>query len=102
MMEMQTWSLKKPNGTTRESIIDCIVELLKRQKGTQVTIQKIAKHIKSNMDLKAKHADIARIMIEHGAISVDSSQRSTHIFDITDCVLRKRRTKKGRSHSRIE
>lgn len=102
MLDVQSWSIKKPNGTSKDLILDCMAEIVKRQRGTQVTIQKIAKHIKAKMDLKAKHADLAKLMIEHGAVTVGSSQRSTHIFDITGCVLKKRRARKGRSHSRIE
>jgi hypothetical protein len=102
MMEMQTWSFKKPNGISKESILDCIAGLLERQKGRHLTIQKIIKHVKSEMELKTRHADLAKLMLEHGAISIGSSQKNRHIFDITDCVLRKRRARKGRSHSRIE
>ena len=102
MMEVQSWSLKTPNGIEKDAVLDCIAEILRQQRGTVVTIQKIAKYLMSKMDIRAKHSDIAKLMLDSGAVSVGSSQRSTYIFDITDCVLRNRRVRKGRSHSRIE
>lgn len=85
--DLKSWSLSNLNGTPQEEVVVSISGLLSQQRGRLVSIQKIAKWLRSELGINAKHLDIRDIMISSGAKCVESTARNRYIFDITDCVL---------------
>ena len=85
--ELKSWSLNNTNGTEEDEVVVSISELLSQQRGRLVSIQKIAKWLREELGIKAKHLDLRDIMISSGAKCVESTVRNRYIFDITDCVL---------------
>ena len=85
--DIKSWSLNNNNGTPHDDVVVSISCLLSRQRGPLLSIQKIAKWLRVELAIRAKHRDIRDIMFELGATCVESTARNKYIFDITECVL---------------
>lgn len=85
--ELKSWSLNNLNGTSEDKVVGSIEGLLSQQRGRLVSIQKIAKWLREELSINAKHLDIRDIMFGIGAKCVESTVRNKYIFDITECVL---------------
>lgn len=86
--EVTTWTLRHENGTSKVKVKQSIRHLLRRQKGKLVTIQKVAKHVKKELRIVARHCDLHEVMLEMKAKTVEGTARNRYIYDITDCVLK--------------
>ena len=53
-----------------------------------MTIQKVAKHVRKELKIVARHSDLHTVMLEMKARTVEGTARNRYIYDITECVLK--------------
>ncbi len=85
--EVKNWTMLNQGNVSPLRVEQSIKTLLKRQRGRLITIQKVAKHVRKELKIVARHSDLDAIMLDMKAMTVEGTARNRYIYDITKCVL---------------